>query len=87
MGKAYICGVDDECGTNVSINELKASDQGTGKNSCKYVGEGVLSKIIVFANKLFANISGVSINEEDIVSIDTGQIDSVSMRNSWRQNY
>lgn len=87
LGKAYICGVDDECGTNVSINELKASDQGTGKNSCKYVGEGVLSKIIVFANKLFANISGVSINEEDIVSIDTGQIDSVSMRNSWRQNY
>ena len=27
---------------------------------CKYVGQGVLSKIVVFADKLFANIAGQS---------------------------
>ena len=48
LGNAYICGVDDECGTNTSsqLNHTMGKS-----NKCAYVGQGVLSKIVVFADK------------------------------------
>ena len=45
----------------------------------------MLSRLVVFANKLFANIAGKSEQEKtDLVVIDTGESDIDSFRNSWR---
>ena len=52
-----ICGLDDECGTNVS-SQLGKNVGSQKSYACKYVGQGVLSKVIVFAGKIFANIAG-----------------------------
>ena len=84
MGDAFICGVDDECGTNFS-SQLKNLRKG---DACKYVGQGVLSKIVVFAGKLFANIAGQSAGSiKDLVSIEAAAGGTSSYRSSWRQNY
>jgi type IV pilus assembly protein PilY1 len=89
-----ICAVDDECGTNVSKqlhnNKSLQSQTIDGKvyagRTCKAVGQGVLSRLVVFANKLFANIAGKSIqNKTDLVVIDTGMGDIESFRSSWRE--
>ena len=54
--------------------------------TCKAVGQGVLSRLVVFANKLFANIAGKSIQSKtDLVVIDSGMGDVSSFRNSWRE--
>ena len=87
VGTAYICAVDDECGFNKSVDEIGALDTGENVNKCKSVGTGILSRVIVFANKLFANISGSAPNEEDLISINTGVLDAESVRDSWRENY
>ena len=87
IGKAYICAVDDECGTNQSVNELNAENSDANTNKCRVVGTGILSRIIVFANKLFANLSGSPAEEEDMISINTGVLDAESVRDSWRENY
>tara|TARA_Y100001935_G_C17012308_1_gene363594 strand:- start:19 stop:624 length:606 start_codon:yes stop_codon:yes gene_type:complete len=84
LGDAFICGVDDECGTNVSsqLKNLRKSD------TCKYVGQGVLSKIVVFAGKLFANIAGQSAGAiKDLVSVEAAAGGTDTYRSSWRQNY
>ena len=84
LGDAFICGVDDECGTNFS-SQLKNLRRG---DTCKYVGQGVLSKIVVFAGKLFANIAGQSAGSiKDLVSIEAAAGGTSSYRSSWRQNY
>ena len=94
MGLALICAVDDECGTNVSTqlngNKSLKSQTIDGKvyagKTCKAVGLGVLSRIVVFANKMFANIAGKSTQlKEDLVIIDSGMGDVSSFRNSWRE--
>ena len=79
MGLALICAVDDECGTNVSTqlngNKSLKSQTVDGKvyagRTCKAVGLGVLSKIVVFANKMFATLAYNSIN---ILAISTSEI-------------
>ena len=54
--------------------------------TCKAVGQGVLSRLVVFANKLFANIAGKSTQSKtDLVVIDSGMGDVSSFRNSWRE--
>ena len=94
LGLALICAVDDECGTNVSTqlngNKSLKSQTIDGKvyagKTCKAVGLGVLSRIVVFANKMFANIAGKSTQlKEDLVIIDSGMGDVSSFRNSWRE--
>jgi type IV pilus assembly protein PilY1 len=88
IGNAYICAVDDECGTNKSVNELGGDpDPALNTLKCKNVGKGILSRIIVFANKLFANLSGNPTEEEDMISINTGILDAESVRDSWRENF
>jgi type IV pilus assembly protein PilY1 len=85
LGDAFICAVDDECGTNVS------SRLGTFNNSndkCFYVGQGVLSRIVTFAGKLFANIAGQSTQtKKDLVTLDGATGDVTTYRSSWKQNY
>ena len=54
--------------------------------TCYAVGQGVLSRLVVFANKLFANIAGKSVQDKtDLVVIDSGMGDIESFRNSWRE--
>ena len=86
MGDAYICGVDDECGTNISSQLGQALGQ---NNKCAWVGQGVLSKIVTFADKLFANIAGQSTNaqKKNLVVLDAAAGGTSSYRSSWRQNY
>ena len=99
LGEAYICGVDDECGTNNS-SEL---DQTLGKNNkCAWVGQGVLSKIVTFGDTLFANIAGnvdctkiknqakrkecEASKKTDLIGVNAGLGQVEGYRNSWRQN-
>ena len=100
LGDAYICGVDDECGTNIS-SEL---GQSLGnKNKCAWVGQGVLSKIVTFGDTLFANIAGKvdcskitdqkkkkeceDSKKKDLISIKAGSGQVSTYRNSWRHNF
>ena len=100
LGDAYICGVDDECGTNIS-SQL---GQTIGKhNKCAWVGQGVLSKIVSFAGKLFANIAGQvdcskikdakkrkeceDSGKKDLISIDAASGQVNTYRSSWRHNF
>ena len=87
LGDAFICAVDAECGTNVS-SKLGANTGAQSREKCKYVGQGVLSRIVTFAGKLFANIAGQSLgSKKDLVQIDAAVGDVSSYRSSWRQNY
>ena len=71
-----------------SVNELGGDpDPALNTLKCKNVGKGILSRIIVFANKLFANLSGNPAEEEDMISVNTGILDAESVRDSWRENY
>ena len=87
-GLAYYCNYHSKCGS--------PQNKRIGSNTdldCVLVGEGVLSKIVVFGNKLFANIAGTAVtgafqgSRDDLVSINSGAVDIESFRNSWRENY
>ena len=57
-------------------------------NKCAYVGQGVLSKIVVFADKLFANIAGQSTGSKKDLSNSRSRTRSTGIyRSSWRHNY
>ena len=84
-GKAFVCAVDDECGTNYS-SRLGTNDAANRNQQCLYVGSGVLSKLVTFGNKLFANIAGKSTQDKtDLVQLDSIQEDVEAMRSSWRE--
>ena len=85
MGKAFICAVDDECGTNYSSK--LGDNEGEDKDAeCLYVGKGVLSKIVVFGSRLFANIAGESTQDKkDLVTLDSIAGDTSGLRSSWRE--
>ncbi len=87
-GEAYICAYDADCGRNLS-DQLGANSSSHQAEKCYYVGTGVLSKIISFGSKLYANISGESINtkKDDIVVIDAIDEGLTNYRSSWRQNF
>ena len=86
-GSAYICAYDADCGDNIS-NLLGTNPSGQN-DSCYYVGSGVLSKIIPFGAKLYANISGESTNviKPDLVVIDAIDTGLMNYRSSWRDNF
>ena len=87
LGDAFICTTDDECGTFASFlgKDTNATQKG---ETCRYVGKGVLSKIVFFAGKIFANISGQSAGSvSDIVTLDAASGDVDTYRTSWRENF
>ena len=92
LGTASICGVDDECGTNI-LSELEKANPGLGSSGdfadeqCLVVGRGILSELVVFGDTLFANIAGPADTAKTLVSVEAapGEIDTY--RNSWKQNY
>ena len=87
-GKAYICSVDADCGTNLS-KKLGTNKGAETTEECFYVGTGVLSKIVSFGTKLYANISGESTNtdKDDIVVIDSIDTGLINYRSSWRDAF
>ena len=93
-GKATICPVNDECGSNNLYDLRKANNflndgiDHSLKNKCMYIGEGVLSKIIVTSSKLYANIAGETTEEgEDLVVLEFPPSDLKILRKSWRENF
>lgn len=93
-GKATICPVNDECGannlnalTNANKNLNSSVDHGF-KRRCLYIGEGVLSKIIVTPSKLYANIAGETTEEdEDLVVLEQPESELTIKRKSWRESF
>ena len=87
-GSAFICNNHAKCGTPKNT-EIGSDDD----LECLQVGVGVLSKIIVFGKKLFANIAGEASDEasqgarKDLVTINGANVEIESFRNSWRGNY
>ncbi|MDB2474288.1 PilC/PilY family type IV pilus protein [bacterium] len=87
-GLALLCNIHAKCGTPKNKEIGSATDL-----ECLEVGTGVLSKVVVFGNKLFANIAGTAKtgafqgSRDDLVSINSGAVEIESLRNSWRENY
>ena len=87
LGDAFICAVDDECGTHDSFLGLESSRSEQSGSKCRFVGKGVLSEIVLFAGKIFANISGKSLGAVgDLVTLDAATGDVSTYRKSWREN-
>ena len=88
-GNAYICALNADCGTNLS-SQLGDNTGAEVGEECYYVGVGVLSKIIAFGTKLYANISGTSEvydPKDDLVIIEALAEDIDQFRSSWRENF
>ena len=85
LGRAYICSADDECGTNNS-SELSSNKIPAGED-CYFVREGILSELVIFGDKLYANVAGPSDTEDTLVTILAGAGDITTYRRSWRENY
>ena len=86
LGAAFICSADDECGTNIS-SELGANAPDFSDSKCHYVGRGILSEIVVFADTLFANIAGLSEANTTLVIKQAAEGEADAYRRSWRENY
>ena len=65
IGNAYICVADDECGSNNS-HLLSRGGAANGKN-CHFVREGILSELVIFGDKLFANVAGPKEDAETLL--------------------
>ena len=82
-GAATICAVDDECGTNASslLGTHAKSDK------CLYVGEGILSKIVTYGGKIYANIAGKSDTGSDLIEKDSIGMEVDITRGTWKENF
>ena len=95
-GQSSVCSVNDECGTNKISGlrnanrflNLKTPGNNALKSRCMYVGEGVLSKIVITPTRLYSNIAG-EINEdgEDLVVLEYPPGELIINRSSWRENF
>ena len=61
--------------------------QNVAESKCHFVGFGILSEIVVFAGKLFANIAGLAEGKTTLVVkvAAPGEVDSY--RRSWKENF
>jgi|TARA_B110000914_G_scaffold68231_1_gene59604 type IV pilus assembly protein PilY1 len=83
IGKAYLCSADDECGTNNS-SELGAVIAG---DDCLFVRRGILSELTIFADTLYGNVAGPSVQEDTLFILSTNAGEVTTYRKSWRENY
>ena len=83
LGTAYVCTYDDECG---SLDTLHI-DSSVVQGSCYEVGAGILSKLVVFGGRMFANLAGPDVTEDTLVQILASDKQFRSFRDSWRENY
>ena len=84
LGNAYLCATDDECGTN---NSSLIGDLADPSDKCWYAGTGVVSKIVTFGDKIFANISGETSAKGDLISAEGLATDTSGYRSTWSENY
>ena len=87
QGSAFICVSDDECGTNNSAKlklETPADVNNPGLNACAYVRKGVLSELVIFADKLFANVAGPTGDEDTLFSILSVPGEIMQNKGGWR---
>ena len=82
IGNAFICASDDECGTNNSHELVKGSAANAG--ACTFVREGVLSELVIFGDKLYANVAGPSDNPDTLYSILAIAGEVLSNKGGWR---
>ena len=82
IGNAYICAADDECGTNNSHKLVGGSE--LNESECLFVRQGVLSELVVFGNKLFANVAGPNDDEDTLYSILALVGEVLSNKGGWR---
>ena len=83
LGTAYVCAYDDECGYLDSLH----IDSSVQAGNCYEVGAGILSKLVVFGSRLFANLAGPSEQSETLVEILASDKQYRSYRKSWRENF
>ena len=84
-GLAFICALDDECGTNNS--SLVGSNASNSTERCLYVGQGVLSKPIIYSGIVYSAIAGESIiGNEDLVILPSLDPGINNFRIDWREN-
>ena len=89
QGHAFICAADDECGTNNSDRlglQTPGDVNNPGLNACAYVREGVLSELVVFGDKLFANVAGPSEDTNTLFSIFSIPGEVLSNKGGWRDS-
>ncbi len=89
VGHAFICGRVMECGQNVSERLALETPEGvinTDTNNCAYVREGVLSELVMFADKLYANVAGPSDDEDTLFSILSIPGDIITNKGGWRDS-
>ena len=82
IGNAYICVADDECGTNNSHKLVKGATA-NGSN-CTFIRKGVLSELVIFGDKLYANVAGPSENPDTLYSVLAVPGEVLSNRGGWR---
>ena len=82
IGNAYICVADDECGTNNSHKLVKGA-AANGSN-CAFIRKGVLSELVIFGDKLYANVAGPSENPDTLYSVLAVPGEVLSNRGGWR---
>jgi len=94
VGDAFICSADDECGTNTSENlvyaqkTVREESRFDDYSGCYYLQPGILSRLVVFNDTLFANITTDSTDQKDtLITLlsDAGEIEVY--KGSWRENY
>ena len=77
--------LDDENGTNNS--SLVGSNASNSTEKCLYVGQGVLSKPIVYSGTVYSAIAGESIiGNEDLVILPSLDPSINNFRIDWREN-
>ena len=94
VGKAFICSANDECGTNTAKKiaykqkDVRSESEFDENSGCYYIQPGILSKLVVFGSKLFANVTTDSDKQEDTLVTLLGEEGEISVyRGSWRENY
>ena len=82
IGNAFICVHDDECGTDSSHKLVKGREAAV--QTCTFVREGVLSELVIFGDKLFANVAGPSEDVDTLFSILSVPGEILSNKGGWR---
>ena len=69
--------------SNNNSHKLLKGSAANGKE-CAFVREGVLSELVVFGDKLFANVAGPSDDPDTLYSVLAAPGEVLSNRSSWR---
>ena len=86
IGSAYICVADDECGTNNTYKLIKGASPQENDTSCHFVRKGVLSELVIFGDKLLANVAGPRDDEDTLYSILAAPGEVIGNSSGWRES-